>query len=88
MVSGPAYRGLALLRVETGVWSLTHMKSGLRITQVEGDYTTAKRFCEAIADLTDWDAINSTEDAVAIPGLLARMRGIFELFGSDEAGHA
>lgn len=88
MVSGPAYRGLALLRVETGLWSLTHMKSGMRITQIEGDYSGAKRFGEAIAELTDWDAIDTADDAAAIPGLLDRMRGVFELFSGNEAGHA
>lgn len=91
VMSGPAYRGLALVRIEKGVYYLTHMRSGNHLHTIEGDYADVRKYAETIADLTDWEALETREAIMASPGLADRVRGVAALYNVSDAesvGHA
>lgn len=88
---GPCLRGLALLKVKKGHWSLTHMKSSARIVYIEGDYADVRRAATDIANLADWDEYETREQVMAVPGLAERVKAILlSAAGEDEreAGNA
>jgi hypothetical protein len=85
-MSGPAYRGLAIVRIEKAVYSLTHMKTGLRVNTVNGDYPSVRRFSEAVAELIDWDQLSSVEEIMAVEGLDGRIRAIAEFNSFQDVG--
>lgn len=82
-ISAPAYKGIALVKINTGLWSLMHVKTGTNIIKADGDYHEVRRFAEAIADLTDWNALTTIEQANKVSGLTDRIKGLVELFSSD-----
>jgi len=91
MVSGPSFRGLSLLKMDTGTWSLTHIKSGARIVTLTGDYQSVKRLATDVANLADWNEFATKEDVNAAPGLGERVKAILlSAMGEDEmeAGNA
>lgn len=82
-VSAPAYKGIALLKIGTGVWSVTHMNTGANIIKADGDYHKVRQFAAAIADLTDWNAITTVDQANKDRKLVDRIIGLVELFSDD-----
>ncbi len=85
-MSGPAYRGLALVRIEKGVYSLTHMKTGLRVNTLNGDYSSVRKFAEAVAELTEWDALETVDAIMAVDGLAVRIRALAEFNHFEDMG--
>lgn len=88
---GPAYKGLCLVREKKGRWRLMHMRSGVGVTSLSGDYHAIRRISVDIANLMDWDTFTTSEDIVAVPGLDKRIDAIVRsAIGEDlmEAGNA
>lgn len=80
-----------MLRVKTGVWSLTHMKTGASIISISGDKASAYNFAAAVADLIDWGSYDDAEKIRNVDGLAGRIKAIAEMHGPNSAavaGHA
>ena len=91
MVAGPSFRGLSLLKMESEVWSLTHIKSGARIVTLTGDYQSVKRLATDVANVADWNEFATKEDVNAALCLGERVKAILlSAMGKDEmeAGNA
>lgn len=91
--AGVAYGGLAMLKIagRKDTWSLTHMRSGLRVIEIEGPLKEVRRIGAAIADLVDWPAYeNGKEIAAAHPGVAQKIAAIAEFAetGGATAGSA
>ena len=82
-VIGTAHKGLALVRIETGLWKIFHMNSGRGIMSASGNFQDVKRYTEAIAALTDWEALKTQEDVLAVPNIVARIRGVYNAYADD-----
>lgn len=82
---GPAYRGLALCRISKGTYALTHMRTGARVITVEGDYASVRKLSEAVAELADWDTLESREAVLAVPGLPDRIAHLASFYSSEDA---
>lgn len=83
IVSGPSHKGLAMLRVGTGMWSLTHIRTGLRVISISGAKSDAYAFAESIAALIDWDSYDDRASLVAVPDLAARIGAVAAAFKND-----
>lgn len=91
-VAGVGYKGLALLKTrERNIWSLTHMRSGRRIIEIEAVLRDVRRIGATIAELIDWAAYEDGEAvAAAHPNIGAQITAIaeFETTGGVTHGEA
>lgn len=88
VMSGPAYRGLALVRIEKGMYALVHMRTGLRVITIEGEYSDVRKFGAAIADLAEWETFETPEEAIAEEGLANRIKAIASFYSFDDHNEA
>lgn len=92
IISAPVYKGLALVRTKTKqTWSLTHVRSGLRIMMMAGERKDVRRLAATIADMIDWTAFDNAEEITkAHPTIGEKITAIadFEESGGATAGTA
>lgn len=76
----PCYGGLAMLRLRAGQWSLTHIRTGMRVTIVCGERRDAYDFAATVANLTDWSTVE-----VATKELADRVAEVCRVYQSSPA---
>lgn len=84
IVRATCKNGIGIVKMkEQSVYSVTHLKTGLKITELKGSRTQVLWVSDAISKLTDWEKINENTPSKELQRVMEQIKAICTFGPSD-----